>query len=175
MSVGDVNSTARGSGARYNDGKPDMSLIPVDVIARSLFTHSSVPSKSMGHAMIELGKFQRSGAVAHLDMAINYVRGYWVDCARVFEYGRRKYSAWNWAKGMAWSIPIACAGRHAFKALYLEELDDDESGEDHGGHFLANLVMLRVFVETYPEGNDLPSPELFNPPAKEPDHVFPIC
>lgn len=29
MSVGDINSTAKGSGARYNDGKPDLSLIPI--------------------------------------------------------------------------------------------------------------------------------------------------
>ena len=29
MSIGDVNSQERGSGARYNDGKPDFSLIPL--------------------------------------------------------------------------------------------------------------------------------------------------
>ena len=32
MSVGDVNSTERGSGARYNDGKPDLSLIPLETL-----------------------------------------------------------------------------------------------------------------------------------------------
>ena len=29
MSVGDVNSNAKGSGARYNEGKPDYSMIPL--------------------------------------------------------------------------------------------------------------------------------------------------
>jgi len=29
MSVGDINSTEKGSGARYNDGKPKFSLIPL--------------------------------------------------------------------------------------------------------------------------------------------------
>ena len=29
MSIGDVNSTEKGSGARYNDNKPDLSLIPL--------------------------------------------------------------------------------------------------------------------------------------------------
>ena len=29
MSIGDVNSKERGSGARYNDDKPDFSLIPL--------------------------------------------------------------------------------------------------------------------------------------------------
>ena len=27
--IGDVNSSEKGSGARYNDGKPDFSLIPL--------------------------------------------------------------------------------------------------------------------------------------------------
>jgi hypothetical protein len=31
--VGDVNSTERGSGARYNAGKPDLSLIPISTLA----------------------------------------------------------------------------------------------------------------------------------------------
>lgn len=29
MAVGDVNSKEKGSGARYNDGKPDYSLLPL--------------------------------------------------------------------------------------------------------------------------------------------------
>jgi hypothetical protein len=29
MAVGDVNSNEKGSGARYNDGKADLSLIPM--------------------------------------------------------------------------------------------------------------------------------------------------
>ena len=33
MSVGDVNSSARGSGARFNDGKADLSLIPLATLA----------------------------------------------------------------------------------------------------------------------------------------------
>lgn len=33
MSVGDIHSTEKGSGARYNDGKPDYSLIPMHLLA----------------------------------------------------------------------------------------------------------------------------------------------
>lgn len=33
MSIGDVNSDAKGSGARYNSGKPDFSLIPISTLA----------------------------------------------------------------------------------------------------------------------------------------------
>ncbi|MDE2102744.1 MAG: hypothetical protein KGL39_36200 [Patescibacteria group bacterium] len=32
MAVGDVNSSERGSGARYNDGKADLSLIPMETL-----------------------------------------------------------------------------------------------------------------------------------------------
>ena len=32
MPIGDINSTERGSGARYNDGKPDLSLIPLTTL-----------------------------------------------------------------------------------------------------------------------------------------------
>lgn len=64
--------------------------------------------------------------------------------------------AWNWVKGMAWSIPIACALRHAH-ALYVEgELLDPESGLPHIGHILCNLIMIEYYLNNYPEGNDLP-------------------
>lgn len=160
MSVGDVNSTERGSGARFNDGKPALDLIPLTLIA---FTHTGA-----GHikeALADLGSFQVTGDRRHLDRALYVLEANWRSCARVFEYGRKKYAAWNWAKGMAWSIPIACAARHALAQLEGEELDS-ESGLPHVGHFMCNLVMLRVFVDTFPEGNDLPPPSLFVPAPK---------
>lgn len=168
MTVGDVNSTARGSGARYNSGKPDISLIPLAQIARSFppigFLYPE--EQHVADALYCLGKFQTTGAVLHLDLAIRHMRHYWTDCARVFEYGRKKYAPWNWAKGMAWSHMLASAGRHAITLLREKKPLDFESGLPHAGHFLCNLVMLRAYVECFPEGNDLPAPELFS--AKEP-------
>lgn len=32
MSIGDINSEEKGSGARYNDNKPDLSLIPLSTL-----------------------------------------------------------------------------------------------------------------------------------------------
>ena len=128
MPVGDVNSSERGSGARYNDGKPDLSLIPLDIIARSFNKFGRVlVTNALDTSLLRLGQFQRTGDVAELDDAIALIRASWIDCARVFEYGRNKYAAWNWAKGMDWSIPLACAARHAVKELYLgEDLDTRE-------------------------------------------------
>lgn len=181
MSVGDVNSTERGSGARYNDGKPDLSLIPLALIAATVPPGPAEDSaqrneqNAVRHALGQLAFFQTTGWVPALDTALTILSPYWEDCARVFDYGKqKKYAAWNWAKGMAWSIPLACAGRHALAILRGESIDNPEepnngSGLRHIGHFMCNVVMLRTFVETFKEGNDLPPPSLFKPAEAQPD------
>ena len=112
--VGDINSDAKGSGARYNGGKADLSLIPL--------------------ATLE-------------------------DEARVWMYGKEKYAAWNWAKGMPWSVPLACALRH-ISAFQAGEDIDAESGQPHLAHAMCNLRMLTLYAKTYPEGDDRPPKEL---------------
>lgn len=162
--IGDVTSDKRGSGARFNAGKPAMELIPLRLVADSFRDPMRYPHGAMLPPVLcglyALAEFQETGDVIALDAAIHAVREHWADCARVLDYGRRKYAAWNWAKGMPWASVIGCAGRHAVDALEGIERDA-ESGELHAGHFLCNLVFLRTFVDTYPEGNDLPPPELF--------------
>lgn len=160
MAVGDVNSSARGSGARYNDGKPDFSLIPLCIIVNTIGPIEGMAHLSVVGSLNRLGLFQMTGNGDYLRDAMGEVFTAWRDAARVFEYGKKKYAAWNWAKGMAWSIPLACAARHALAILEGEETDP-ESGLPHIGHYMANLVMLAHFVRWYPEGNDLPPPELF--------------
>ena len=125
MSIGDVNSTARGSGARYNDGKVALELIP--------------------------------------GLALE-------DCARVFDYGRKKYAAWNWAKGMQWMVVFACLLRHLY-AWARGEDNDPESGLPHLGHAMCNLVMLTTFARTYREGDDRPKGLFEVPAAKALDSV----
>ncbi len=82
------------------------------------------------------------------------------DCARVFMYGRDKYAAWNWAKGMDWLIPYDCLMRH-MAAWHRGEDNDPESGLPHLGHAMCNLVMLSQFARTYKEGDNRPPRELF--------------
>lgn len=112
--IGDVNSDAKGSGARYNGGKPDFSLIPLSTLE---------------------------------------------DEARVWMYGKQKYAAWNWAKGMAWSVPLACALRH-LAAWQRGEDVDPESGLPHLAHVMCNIRMLTLYTKTYPDGDDRPPSEL---------------
>ena len=110
IGIGDVNSKEKGSGARYNSGKPDYSLIPFYTLA---------------------------------------------DEAQVWMYGQRKYAAWNWTKGMPWSVPFACAMRH-LAAWQAGEQCDQESGLPHLAHAMCNLRMLTLYAKTYPEGDDRP-------------------
>lgn len=106
--VGDINGTTMGSGARFNQGKADLSLIPL----ASLYGE-----------------------------------------ARVWTYGAQKYSRHNWQRGMAWSIPLACALRH-LAAWQGGEDNDPETGESHLDHAMCNLRMLRVYADTFVEGDD---------------------
>lgn len=110
MSVGDVNSNVKGSGARFNSGKAKMSLIPFCTLE---------------------------------------------DEAKVWEYGAKKYADWNWAKGMAWSIPFECAMRH-MAAWQRGEENDPESGLPHLAHAMCNLRMLTLYSKTFQEGDDRP-------------------
>jgi hypothetical protein len=114
MAIGDVNSSERGSGARYNDDKPDLSLIPLVTLE---------------------------------------------DEARVWAYGKQKYAAWNWAKGMDWSVPLACALRHLSSWQRGEDIDA-ESGQPHLAHVMCNIRMLMLYSKTYPEGDDRPPKDL---------------
>lgn len=110
MAIGDVTSDEKGSGARFNDGKPDFSLLPLCTLE---------------------------------------------DEVRVWMYGKNKYSAWNWAKGMPWSVPLACALRH-LAAWQRGEENDQESGLPHLAHAMCNLRMLTLYAKNYKEGDDRP-------------------
>jgi hypothetical protein len=157
--IGDVHSNARGSGARYNTGKVAIELIPLRLIAEQfeLVTAEDDPANAMIGALWNLALFQEGGDAAYLRKAVELVGAAWNECAAVFDYGRRKYAEWNWAKGMAWSVPLACAARHLIFGMMAGEALDPESGLSHRGHFLCNIVMLLTFIRTYPEGDDRPS------------------
>lgn len=150
--VGDIHSSEKGSGARYNAGKPDMSLIPLNYLV-DIFKPTIENRNNLDWAVLAAGKFQMGGTKEDLLEAMQCLSSYVEECARVFEYGKKKYAAWNWAKGMAWSIPIACIGRHYLKVIGGEAADA-ESGLMHEAHIMCNVVMLLWYIENYPEGDD---------------------
>lgn len=156
MTVGDIKSQERGSGARFNAGKPPIELIPFRVLADYFRLYDGSAPAGCIEALDALGRWQEGGTVADLVAAAAALGDGWGECAEVFDYGRRKYSEWNWAKGMAWSIPLACAGRHILKMIG-GELVDEESGKAHRGHAFCNITMLMSYVRIFPEGDDRPA------------------
>lgn len=156
--IGDVNSDARGSGARFNAGKAPIELIPLRLIAEQQRRAGRFGKFSAEIEALEaLSRFQEGGSADDLHDAIDAIGAAWVECSQVFDYGRNKYASWNWAKGMAWSIPLACAARHLVFGMMAGEEFDLESKLTHRGHFLCNIVMLLTFIRTYPEGDDRPA------------------
>jgi hypothetical protein len=121
MAVGDINSNAVGSGARYNDGKVPYELVPTHLLENT---------------------------------------------AKVFGYGMRKYAAWNWAKGMKYSVVIGCIKRHLAAIERGEDLDP-ESGLPHTGHIGCNLMMLEHYMKMYPELDDRPKEWFGIQPSEE--------
>jgi hypothetical protein len=156
--IGDVHSSAKGSGARFNTGKPPYELVPLRILGASINANGFTPAQGGAlAALLYLGEYQeRSSGIDALysAMAALGLDG-WEECARVFEYGKRKYAAWNWSKGMAWSVPVACAARHLL-AIMRGEAIDPESGQPHRGHVFCNLVMLITYSATFVEGDDRP-------------------
>lgn len=153
MPVGDVNSNEKGSGARYNDGKPQLQLVPAR-FWRELAEEGSPEHRAL-EFLAEVQEHPRPWG--DFFPAFDYVTDDLKAAADVFEYGIGKYAAWNWAKGMPWSVPTGCALRHIV-AVMLGEDADPESGLPHWGHAMCNLIMLEWFMVFYPEGDDMALP-----------------
>lgn len=159
MSIGDVASTARGSGARYNDGKVPLELLPLRVLVAAYtraIPHRNEAQAQALCALAFLAEWQETGTTSILYEAVEALGSPWHETARVFDYGRRKYAEWNWTKGMKWSVPLACAARHLEAIILKDESHDPESGLLHVGHCACNLVMLITFARTFVEGDDRP-------------------
>lgn len=181
--VGDLTSDAPGSGARKNGGKPDYGLLPLALI-HAVFgplgynPYHAPSARDSTWVLEELANWQRVGTrpcerehlrcamASSLGISPNTGDGWNLEMFReavdVLTYGKGKYAPWNWAKGMPWSVPFACAIRHLIAISKGEDIDP-ESGCSHWGHVQANILMLLLFSERYPELNDMPFGVLKSP------------
>ena len=156
MSVGDVNSSERGTGARYNDDKVDLTLLPPvawEVMAQDgyLFLEDCHPYEEEIGALVQFWEGDNDKILEVLDsISVDEYEG----AARVFAYGAIKYAKWNWAKGMPWSVPMACYLRHTL--LTDPESEDVESGMPHRWHAVCNLIMLGHYAVLCPDMDDRP-------------------
>lgn len=157
MAIGDIASTERGTGARFNDGKPPLDLIPLRVLAAAYQPMALTTAREAAwEALACLAEWQEDGRSESLYEALRAVGNPFHDIARVLEYGKRKYAAWNWSRGMPWSVVLGCAVRHLEWIIVHGEAIDKESGLPHIGHFGCNVVFLLTYERTYPEGDDRP-------------------
>lgn len=171
VTVGDLNSNARGTGARKSAGKPDWSQLPywATLAIAGEWPGIAQSSQHILAALRFMGDWQRGdnralqqagaqilGLLAVLDGTLvpkNYPIRAWLWVVRVLEFGAKKYAKGNWAKGMPWSVCYTCAMSHLTKALAGEE-NDEESGLPHLAHALCNIVFLIGYRDLYPEGDD---------------------
>lgn len=73
--------------------------------------------------------------------------------ALVLEFGRRKYSAHNWRKGISYGRLAGAALRHVFAFLRGED-NDPESGLPHIAHAMCCLMFLLGMPRTRADMDD---------------------
>ena len=79
-----------------------------------------------------------------------------LDAARVLEFGKEKYAAWNWTRGMKYSVVTGSILRHLWKIMMSSEAIDDESELPHWGHIACNVIFLVHYEDYYKAGDDRP-------------------
>lgn len=73
--------------------------------------------------------------------------------ADAMTYGKKKYSAHNWRKGLGYTRLLSATLRHV--SAYLRGEDKDpESGISHLAHACCNLLMVLEFETVKPEMDD---------------------
>lgn len=75
--------------------------------------------------------------------------------AQIFTFGAKKYSEWNWSKGISYSRIYGALLRHLF-AWYKGEKSDPESGQSHLYHAGCCIMMLIEMEELRPDLDDRP-------------------
>lgn len=137
------------------EGKGRCDLMPLDVVGAVLKTHFE--DDYIGAVLTNIAFFQNKGDVDHLGEAIynfllNSKYNSWselfLEVAKHFEEGAKKYGENNWQKGIPTHCYIDSAVRHYLKWL---RGDDDEP---HDRAFCWNILCCLWTCEHHPELND---------------------
>lgn len=76
-----------------------------------------------------------------------------LEVAKVLEFGKNKYAAWNWSKGLAYTRILSAILRHIFSYMMGED-KDPESGLSHIAHAMCNCMFLLHFEKFRPDLDD---------------------
>lgn len=138
------------------EGKGRCDLLPLDVIA-SYYANDEVINDSdcrQSWVFYHLGMFQKDGQIKHLRKAINMWNIYtnaetlFLEVAKHFEEGCKKYGENNWQKGIPTHCYIDSAVRH-----YLKWARGDKD-EPHDRAFVWNILCCIWTCIHKPELND---------------------
>ncbi len=159
--IGSLSSTAAGSAARFNAGKPKLGYIPPAFTWAALTSAAKEPpvfslTDAVGHMH---HWYMNRGGLGPILNAFHALGCPLTETAAVFDYGAKKYAAWNWIKGMPYLEVMSSFMRHAEAMLddSATELGiDPESGLPHVGHMGCNLVMLWQYQTTAVITDDRP-------------------
>lgn len=80
------------------------------------------------------------------------------ELARVLEFGRKKYAAHNWRKGIALTRLVAAALRHLLR-LASGERNDPETGLSHAAHAMCCCMFMLWTIKNRPDLDDLWKPD----------------
>jgi len=72
------------------------------------------------------------------------------EAVHVLEYGSTKYAIDNWMRPTNWRVSYACLMRH-MAAWQGGEDNDPESGRNHLGHAMCNILQMLYMLENHPE------------------------
>lgn len=168
VTVGDLASEARGSGARKNAGKFEWYQIPWFALDGVESVELNGASVSPYDIISALGGWQQKTIrmvyivalmlrlieqKTKMDGTSSPNLRALEQTVRVLEFGAKKYAVGNWAKGMPWSVCFSCAISHLTSMTKGEEYDS-ESGLPHSAHAMCNLLFLRAYETLYREGDD---------------------
>lgn len=76
-----------------------------------------------------------------------------IELGKVLEFGARKYSPGNWAKGIPNSRLLAASLRHLAEFMAGRDIDE-ESGLNHISHCLCNLAFLSYNIKNRADLDD---------------------
>ena len=168
VTVGDLGSDARGTGARKSAGKFEWHQLPwfaLDGIEEAPVIDGPVTAYDV---ISMLGGWQQRirPMVNVVALMLRFIEQttkingssspnlrVLEQTVRVLEFGAKKYAVGNWAKGMPWSVCFSCAMSHLTSITKGEEYDA-ESGLPHSAHAMCNLLFLRAYERLYREGDD---------------------
>lgn len=154
LDSGDRTQFETGAVRDMREGKGRCDLLPLDVVADIYETYGDVECDEAGEILHCIDAFQNSNNVNKLRQAIFMFSRYkewstlFLELAKHFEEGAKKYGDNNWRKG----IPVKCYIDSAIRH-YLKYLRGDKD-EPHDRAFCWNILCAIWTCKHMPELND---------------------